>query len=140
MKQRCHVLFWVITLSLFWVIPASGSPFREKLPQLVRLTGTFSPTSVKDSDTPPYLLEISIDGNSRPFYVHEAKSLTSDDRSSQILRDLGTLLVLIGPTPLLDQLTSADALLTPLQLEGRLYIGTRTFALSSVSVAPSSGQ
>jgi hypothetical protein len=72
--------------------------------------------------------------------MREAKSLTSDDRGPQILRNLGALLVLIGSPPLLDRLAGKEAFQALLQLEGRLYIEKRTLALSSVLVENSPEQ
>lgn len=127
------MLLWSLALWLFAVPPAFSAPFREKLPQLIRLTGTFS-AAAQDTAEHPYLLEVSIDGKPRPFYVSEVKSLTSDDWGPQILRNVGALLVLTGPGELVDRLTNADAGQASVQLEGRLYIADRTLALSSVRV------
>jgi hypothetical protein len=140
MNPKDYVRLWSIAFCLFGAFPASGSPFQEKLPQLVRLTGTFSPVIGQDAGALPYLLEISIDGKPRTFYMREAKSLTSDDRGPQILRNLGALLVLIGSPPLLDRLAGKEAFQALLQLEGRLYIEKRTLALSSVLVENSPEQ
>lgn len=127
------MLLWMALGWLCSILPAFGAPFREKLPQLVRLTGAFS-AAVQDTDERPYLLEISIAGKLRPFYVYEARSLTSDDWGTQILRNVGALLVLTGPPELLGRLINVHEQLAWVQLEGRLYIDDRTLALSSVRV------
>jgi hypothetical protein len=133
MRTNNRVLLWSLALGLFAVPPAFSAPFREQLPQLVRLTGTFS-TAAANTGEHPYLLEVSIEGKPRSFSVAEVKSLTNDEWGPQILRNSGALLVLTGPEELLDCLRNAEAEQASVQLEGRLYIEGRTLALSSVVV------
>jgi hypothetical protein len=105
-----------------------------KPPQLIRITGTFFDSRTETGKQLP-TLEVSLGGEKHILYVRDVRSLTSNDQGMHILRNLGAFLSLSGPPEVLSLLISKAAQQEPFQLEGRLYIGERTLALTAVEFA-----
>ncbi len=131
-----HITIGVLLGLVLWSATASAQMPRLEPPPLVRFTGALLPLEEKNQSRLP-TLTVFMRGERLIFRIAKVQKLTGSSPGGwRLLRGLFPPAVhFVGPKRLISLLQEPEIMGKRINIEGRLYIGSRTFFVQIVEEA-----